>query len=289
MSPVFTREYVRIETPDGRTLTGRLHLPAAPVMAVVVNGGVGFPARYYQDFARWLSEMQNAAVLTYDYRDFGWSADGAPMRCSTARLSDWGIKDQSAALSFMAARFSDLPLRVVGHSLGAQWLAFHADVGRIDRVVAVASGPAYWRNHPPAVMPQIVAFWWGLGPAATTLLGYLPGKRLGLGADLPAGVYWEWRKLCTRPGYHQPDWGRAYPQPDLAAARFELTNAPVADDTSIPPAMARKIARFYPQARIREQLIDPSALGLKGVGHGGAFLARNRACWPLIAAPLAAP
>jgi predicted alpha/beta hydrolase len=132
-----------------------------------------------------------------------------------------------------------------------------------------------------------MAFWWLLGPAAAGLAGYLPGQALGLGANLPAGVYWEWRRLCLRRSFHRDEWGRAYPQPALEAARFKLALIPVADDITIAPHMVRKLPAFYPHAQISEVLLDPGRLGLKAIGHGGAFKANNKACWPLIAAPLA--
>jgi predicted alpha/beta hydrolase len=279
-------EEVAITTADGRALAGRLHLPAgAPRHAILIHGGAGIPARYYQDFAAWLCATHAAAVLTYDYRDFGWSQQ-RPLRESDATFSDWGLRDQSAALSFLARRYADLPMRIVGHSLGAQWLAFHDDVARIDRVAAVASGPAFWRHHPLSYMPAVIAFWWLIGPAATKALGYLPGRAIGLGADLPAGVYWEWRKVCVTPGFHQPEWGHSLPTPRLDAARFDLTLLPAADDQMIPPAVVRRLPRFYPQARVSETLLDPAALGCKKIGHVGAFHIRNRACWTLIADPL---
>ncbi|WP_342360415.1 alpha/beta hydrolase family protein [Terrarubrum flagellatum] len=279
-------EDVSFDTKDGRTLIGRLYRPEeAPRLAVVIHGGAGFPARFYRDFASWFATTYGAAVLTYDYRDFGWSLAG-PLAKSSARISDWAIADQSAALSWLVSRFPDLPPRVVGHSLGGQWLAFHDEVARIDRVAAVASGPAFWLEHPWSYMPQVIAFWWLLGPVATRFAGYMPGRLLGLGADIPANVYWEWRRLCLTRGYHRAEWGRAYPTPKLDAALFDLTIVPIVDDVLITPAMVRKLPGFYPHARVREALIDPAALGLKKVGHGGAFLARNKACWPLIAEPL---
>jgi predicted alpha/beta hydrolase len=279
-------ENVSFETKDGRALTGRLHRPVpAPELAVVLHGGAGFPARFYQDFAKWLSASRCAAVLTYDYRDFGWSLR-RPLAKSDARLRDWAITDQSAALSYVIKRFPSLPPRVVGHSLGGQWLAFHDDVSRIDRVAAVASGPGYWRDHPWSMQPSVIAFWWLVGPLATRATGYLPGRVLGLGADIPADVYWEWRKLCLRRDYHRSEWGRDYPQPRLDEARFHLILVPIADDALIAPHMARKLPSFYPRAPFSETLIDPAKLGLRKIGHGGAFASRNRACWPLIAAAL---
>ncbi len=280
-------EDIRFTTKDGRTLAGRLLTPATkPRLAVVLHGGAGFPARFYQDFATWFSAAYQAAVLTYDYRDFGWSLN-RPLVQSDACLSDWAITDQSAALSFLTGLFPAIPPRVIGHSLGGQWLAFHEKASCIDRAVAVASGPGYWRDHPWPMLARAAAFWWIFGPAAARLAGYMPGRALGLGADLPAGVYWEWRRLCLKPGYHRSEWGRAYPQPRLEEAKFQLTIVPIADDTMIAPHMVRKLPAFYPHAHIRETALDPQQLGLKSIGHGGAFLARNKACWPLIAATLA--
>lgn len=279
-------ENIRFTTGDGRVLVGRLHHPGASArIAVVLHGGAGFPARFYRDFASWLSTTHRAAVLTYDYRDFGWSLD-RPLARSDARLSDWGIKDQSAALSYLRSRFPQLPPRVLAHSLGGQWLAFHDDVALVDRVVAVGSGPGFWRSHPWPMLPKVLAFWWLAGPLAATLAGYMPGRLLGFGADIPGGVYWEWRRLCMQPSYHVGEWGRAYPQPRLDAARFDLTIVPIADDQLIVPDMVRRLPSFYPHAKASETLLDPRQLGLKSIGHAGAFLPRNRVCWPLLAAPL---
>jgi predicted alpha/beta hydrolase len=177
-------------------------------------------------------------------------------------------------------------LRVIAHSLGGQWLAFHEEVGRIDRVTAVASGPGYWLDHPWPMLLRATVFWWMLGPLAARLAGYMPGRALGLGFDIPAGVYWEWRRLCLSPGYHRSEWGRIYPQPRLEEARFELTIIPIAGDMLIAPHMVRKLPAYYPHAQIAERLLEPAQLGLRAIGHGGAFMARNKACWPNIAAPL---
>lgn len=279
-------EDVRIVTAGGRTLAGRLHGPSgSPRLAVVLHGGIGFPARFYQDFAAWFAKTHHAAFLTYDYRDFGWSQE-RPLARSDATLGDWGIRDQSSALDFLLKRFPDLPLRVLGHSLGGQWLAFHERVERIDRAVAVGSGLAYWRDHPWPMLPKVLVFWWLLGPLAARLFGHMPGEALGLGADIPAGVYWEWRRLCLRGDYHRSEWGRAYPQPRLDQAKFKLTLIPIADDILIAPHMVRKLPIFYPHAQIEETLIEPARLGLKAIGHGGAFLRKNMACWPLLSLPL---
>jgi hypothetical protein len=63
-------------------------------------------------------------------------------------MSDWGLLDQDAALTHAIAAFPNLPIRVVGHSLGGHWLAFRDRIDRVARVVTVASGSAHWLAHP---------------------------------------------------------------------------------------------------------------------------------------------
>lgn len=280
------REDVLIETQGSEPLAGTLWgEQAAAAMAVVLHPATGVPARYYGAFAAWLAVDCGAAVLTYDYRDFGRSASG-PISRSKATMSDWGIHDQEGALRFLARRFPALPLRVVGHSLGAQWLAFHADIARVDRVAAVASGPNYWLDQPPTYMAQVLWFWWLGGPVATRLLGYLP-RWMGLGADLPAGVYWQWRRWCLSRDFARADWGRSLPEPQAARARFRLTLIPIADDVMIPPKMVRRLAAFYPAAQTREDMIVPEAKKGQKIGHLRIFSPRSREWWPRIAAAVA--
>jgi predicted alpha/beta hydrolase len=163
-------------------------------------------------------------------------------------MSDWGLLDQDAALTHAIAAFPNLPIRVVGHSLGGHWLAFHDRIDRVDRVVTVASGPAHWLAHPLSKLPEVLNLWWLAGPAATLALGYLPGRRLGLGADLPAGFFWQWRRWCLRKGYSSSDWGARLPEPDLDKARFNLDLVAIADDWMIPPGVVWRLADFYPKA-----------------------------------------
>ena len=76
----------------------------------------------------------------------------------------------------------------------------------------------------------------------------MPG-RLGLGPDLPAGVYWQWRRLCLARAFHRDDWGKSLPAPNLECARFRLTCIALAGDVLIPPKFAARLEDFYPFAR----------------------------------------
>lgn len=48
----------------------------------------------------------------------------------------------------------------------------------------------------------------------TAAISYLPGARLGLGDDLPLGVYRDCRRWCLTRGFHLTDNCRRLPQPN---------------------------------------------------------------------------
>jgi predicted alpha/beta hydrolase len=68
-------------------------------------------------------------------------------------------------------------------------------------MLTVASGSGYWRDNAPPTKRKALLWWWCIQPVITALCGCLPGKRLGLIGDLPAGVVWQWRRWCMHPSY----------------------------------------------------------------------------------------
>lgn len=266
---------------QGATLSGSLFWPEGPARAaVVIHAATGVPQGFYRGFAEWLSAREQAVVLTYDYRDFGASATG-PLRQSRATMADWGLHDQAAAQQAVEAACPDVPVWVVGHSLGGLMLSFQPGAARVARLIAVASGPNHVSHHPLWYRPLAWSFWHGHGAAAARMMGYLPGRRIGLGSDLPLGVFHQWRRWCNSPGFFRSDIGRHLPQPDWTAFTGKLRLVALADDVMIPPATVAQLADFYPAARLTHRVtLVPRDHGLRGVGHIGAFARRNAALWP---------
>ncbi len=274
---------VTIAGDDAVSLAGLLFKSAAPPrVAIVLHGATGVPRDYYARFAAWVAEARQAAVLIYDYRDCGHSARG-PVKQARATMADWAIRDQAAALEWLYQNFPDLPLEVIGHSLGGLGLLFHERADQVVRMVAVASGPAHWSRHPPGFLPKALAFWYLAGPLLTILLGYMPGWVLGQGAHLPAGAYWEWRRWCVTRGFYRRDWGRRLPQPDLSRMKGRLRLVAIADDPMLPPPVVRDLAGFYPAAQVENHLIEPATAGVANIGHLRVFSERCRAVWPVLA------
>ena len=271
---------VEISAP-GAVLRGTIFTPAgeAPQQAIMINAATGVRAGFYRAFAQWLTGSQKAAVLTWDYRDFG--ASGRPYG-SQASMTDWGVHDPVAARRWMRERHPDLPLWVIGHSLGAMALPFQPCLHEIDRVTAIAAGPVHVSQHPWPFRAQAWALWHLAGPLATSFLDHLPGRRLGLGNDLPIPVFRQWKQWCTNRGSLPAD-------PDLPARESpgltcSATLIALDDDVMIPPDSVWKLADWMPSARTETRLLRPADHGLKTVGHVAAFAPRNRALWPLITA-----
>ncbi|WP_170764792.1 hypothetical protein [Ruegeria lacuscaerulensis] len=265
------------------SLSARLYLPVSePQVAVVIHSATGVPRDYYQHFAQWLAAEHGMACMTYDYSDFGHSLT-RPLKDSSAKMSDWALVDMPAARSEMRRRFPDAQHWSIGHSIGGMLGPVQPDIDRIDRMICVCSGLVTLTDHPWPYRALAGLFWFGHAPLVVKALGYLPGKALGFGADLPPQVYWQWRRWCTAKRNYVPQIGDALP-----AARWADSNKPVdlftfEDDQMVPPEAVWRLAELYgPKAR--RNLLSPKEFGLSEIGHIGAFARRNAAVWPRLIA-----
>lgn len=263
----------------GHKLQGQLfRAPGGARAVAVLHPATGVPQSYYAAFAQWLALGQHITCLTYDYRDFGASARH-PVRQSRATMVDWGVHDQQAARDHLSMLYPDTPLWVIGHSLGGLMLAFQKDLDRIDRVITVASGPAHSSDHPMPYWFVATAFWHLIGPPATALMRYTPGRRLGFGPDIPAGVFWQWRRWCTSRGFFASDIGHRTPMPDWDGLRAQMKVVAIKDDVMVTPQAVWRLMGFYPAARKKQFVVDPARYGLAEVGHIGPFALRSAAIW----------
>ncbi|WP_095588367.1 alpha/beta hydrolase family protein [Actibacterium ureilyticum] len=277
-NPEFTPVTIRAK---GARLTARFTPAVGPTRAnLVLHGATGVPQRYYQPFARWAAQ-RGVGVLTYDYRDFGASRTG-PMRDSRANFADWTLHDQGAAERCLAELAPDGPLWVLGHSLGGLGIAFRQFDPRVSRITTIGAGMAHHTDHPWSYRPIALAFWFVLGPVGTALAGYLPGRRMLLGADLPAGVYWQWRRWCTRRRFFHDDIGDSLPQPDFTLPGPRIRMLTMTDDVVVPPVAVRRYADAFAAGRVDFAALDPADYGLTSLRHIEVLSQRSAAAWPAI-------
>jgi predicted alpha/beta hydrolase len=270
---------IRVDTPDGHALSARVYLPVqAPRRVVLLAGAMGVPQRFYEPFAQWLSE-QGLAVLTFDWRGTGASAPRR-MRGFKASITDWAMQDLPALIDELNKRWPDVPATYLGHSLGGQVFGWLDQAHRFDRVLTVASGNGYWRFNAPGTRFRAPFLWWLLAPVGIGLMGYFPGKRLGVVGDLPAGAMWQWRRWCLHPDYLGME-GAALRQ-RYAAIKVPITAVVMVDDELLSPHGIRDLYRLYSGAQVRFESIEPHRVGLKRVGHFGLFKPNSASTlWPL--------
>lgn len=272
---------VRIKA-DGALLVGRLVLPTGPLQAaVVLHGATGVPAGYYRAFAEWMAAERGCAVLTYDYRDFGKSALG-PMSKAKAKMSEWGLRDQAAALEALGGLVPGVPRWVIGHSLGGLWLGFHSAMPGVKRVITVASGLIHPSDHQFVFRMKTQLFWRGPVPFVSRRLGYAPGSRVGFGADLPLGVYEDWRRWSLNRGFHLSDVGESIAMPDPSRVTAAMRFVAVEDDAWIPKVAVWRLMTLYPEAMKSQLVLRPASFGLPRIGHLGAFHRSNAVVWPAL-------
>lgn len=278
-----TGKIVEVAT-EGAKLSARFFAPEGEVKAhLVLHGATGVPQGYYASFADWAAK-QGIGVLTYDYRDFG-ASQIRPMRESKATFSDWAIRDQAAAEATLAELAPEGPLWMLGHSLGGMTFPFRKHDARMERITAVGAGFTNVSDHPWSYRPFVLAFWYGIGPLATMVAGYMPGKKLSMGADLPAGVYWQWRRWCISPDFYRGDIGVALPEPDFVMEGPQVRILTMEDDVVVPPSAVLRYVNAFPEGRVTYQKLHPYDFGLPSLRHIEVFSRRNSAVWPHILGP----
>lgn len=271
---------------DGRPLGATLFPAATDTGSVVViNPGLGLRASLYHPLAAYLAAAGHT-VLTYDYRGMGASA-GERVEAS---FVDWARHDCGGALRYAVDELKAHRLSVVAHSTGGAFLGFSPLAERLDRIVCVATQMGYWRLWPGARK----AFMWTLAkvviPTMLATAGYVPGRRMGWGDDIPAGFARDWCRWLDHPDYFF-----GFPQ-ETGELAFDRITASMLwysfsdDNYYAPKAAVDAFPPHLPNASIQRRHLAPGDLGRQKLGHLGLFSRKSADdLWPEVAAFLSAP
>lgn len=271
-----------IPATDGFALGATEFRAAAPAAgrAVLIAPATGVRRRLYQPFAAYLA-TQGFHVLTWDWRGTGGSRP-PDLRGFPASMTTWATRDLAGAIEWATQTYPGHRLYAVGHSFGGQAVGLAPNAQRLAGLVTVAAPSGYWGHWPRGRRWMLAALWYTAMPALTALLGYFPGRRLGLGEDLPAGVAHEWARWCRTPAYlGDYTLHRRFARPLLALS--------FTDDPFAPPRAVRALHREYAAARLTERVVAPHQVGATRLGHTGFFAAgRAPELWAEVAAWLRA-
>ncbi len=274
---------IELATPRQGRIAMRLFEPPAgtlPALQVVLAPAMGVPQRYYAEFAGWLA-AQGVRALTFDYRGHGDSLALLPsrrVRHVDADLLDWR-SDYEAAVQHLHQRAPQVPLLLLGHSLGGQLPGLFERSAPIAGLLAVAAGSGYWRQNAPPTRRRALLMWHGLVPVLTPLFGYFPGQRLGAVGDLPAGVIRQWRRWCLHPRYSGAEGPAALAR--YAAVDYPIHALAIDDDEMLTLDSTQHLLALYARAPQRIERVAPADHGLARIGHLGWFHPRFQATlWP---------
>ncbi|EON14670.1 MULTISPECIES: alpha/beta fold hydrolase [Pandoraea] len=252
-------------------------LPARGV--VLIHPATAVPERLYFAFAQYVAQRGLIAV-TYSYRGIDGSRPPA-LRGFPARMRDWADLDVEGVTRWAFERYPSLPVYAVGHSFGGHAIGLCESSNRLVAAVQVASHAGSMRvvSHRRERARITVLMHW-VAPVLARLAGYLPGRKLGFGEDLPAGVLLEWRGWTRLPNYFFDD-------PTLdAEARFAHVRTPILslgfdDDLWATPMGIDMLVSRLRNAPVTRREIPAIRSDAGSIGHMGYFRQRSGAfLWP---------
>jgi predicted alpha/beta hydrolase len=269
-----TAPTLSIAASDGRRLAADVFEPEGSARAaVVIASAMGVPRGYYAPFARYLAEAGMGCV-TFDYRGVGDSKLFESLREERATLRDWGELDVPAAIAATRARFGDVPLVYVGHSVGGQLFGLDTH-DAVSAALFVGSQSGYWKHWTGAERLGVLAMWYLVIPGLSAELGYLPMRFFRQGEDLPKEVARDWARWGRHPSYVMsyagPKGGAGFRNWSGSLRAYAL-----ADDGLAPERGVRALVSFYEGARAETHVVEPSSLGVDEIGHFGFFRPRFR-------------
>jgi predicted alpha/beta hydrolase len=278
---------------DGYPLAGSLYtIPAkeAPRRVAVVHGGAGIAATRYGRFAAFLAEA-GMPTLTYDYRGVDLSRP-ATLRGFHATMQDWAQHDCAGAISWLRGRFPGAETIGIAHSIGALLVGGAHNAAEQARLVLIGAHTGYHGDYGARYRLAMTVMWHALMPAITRLVGYFPGRRLGLGEDIPAKIALQWagrRSPELRPTGTGPGAARTQMLLDRCAAlQRPALLVSISDDAFATPSGTKRLMAYYPNLFPLQHLqFTPADAGVRRIGHFGFFGRQAGAVlWPRLLAEL---
>lgn len=260
---------------DGYRLTAYRYRAEAPEGVIIVAGATGVPQGFYRQFALYAS-LGGYDVVTFDYRGIGQSAP-ATLKGFDVDFRDWARKDLKALVDLISTE--NLPAYIVGHSYGGHALGLMDNHHLIDAAYFLGVGAGWHGWMPMAERMRVLFMWHVMAPAITRIQGYLGWSLLGMGEDLPLGVYRQWKRWCQFPNYFFGD--SAFPEVSLSFNRVRMPIKAVnaIDDKWAMPASRDAFVRYYSNSELLFHDLHPGSLGLKKVGHMGYFRRGSEGVW----------
>ncbi|WP_277221505.1 alpha/beta fold hydrolase [Pseudomonas indica] len=241
---------------------------------LIVAGATGVQQRFYRRFAEH-AVRRGLNVLTLDYRGVGESGP-ATLKGFHMSYLDWAYQDLAAVVDLLGRE--DLPLYWVGHSFGGHAIGLLPNHDRLTACYTFGSGAGWsgWMPRLEAIKARLL--WTFVLPPIVSWKGYMAWSLLGMGDDLPLGVYKDWKRWCVYPHYYFDDPDMAHLAGLYAAVRTPCIFATSTDDPWAPPRSRDAFVKAFRNAPLITRDIEPARNG-EPIGHMGYFRAHAQPLW----------
>lgn len=277
-----TRVAVKIVASDGYVLSADRFIPAShPRGIIVVAPAIGVPQRFYCRFAEFARE-RGYEVMTFDYRGIARSAPSS-LKGFEMDLRDWGRIDLASVIELNADEADRLgiPLYVVAHSFGGQAFGMIPNPERVRALFTYGTGAGWHGWMPKSEQVRVLAMWTFVAPLLARWDKYLSWSKLGMGEDLPLGVYRQWRRWCSFPHYFFDDPSIGTHMRDLfSRVRTTMLAVAATDDRWTTPRSRDAFLIGYENANVSTIDLDPGSTKVGALGHMGYFRQSASPLWP---------
>lgn len=268
-------EKITLTTADGYKIAATRYFADGSVKGhIVVAGATGVRQEFYSGFAEFASS-HGFNTLTLDYRGIGQSRPSS-LKGFKMHFLDWATLDLAAGVDEMAS--DTLPLFMVGHSFGGHALGSLPNHDLVNGCYVFATG-AGWHGYMPFLESLRVRLMWNIIlPVLTKWKGYSPWEMLGMGEDLPLGVYEQWRHWCSFKNYFFDDPEMSHMAEIYSKVKTPIVAANALDDLWALPCSRDAFVQGYINSEVERKDIDPKSLP-GGIGHMGYFRKKAEPLW----------
>lgn len=261
---------------DGYRLGGSVYKANNPKATLVIAGATGVPQWFYDKFAQFAT-TRDFEVITFDYRGIGLSKS-EKLKGFEVNYLDWARQDLACVVDFASKQ--ERPICIVGHSYGGHAIGLLPNHSKVSAAYTFGTG-AGWHGWMPMLERLKVWTMWNIfGPLIVKTHGFLAWSKIGMGENLPLGVYKDWKRWCSYPNYFFDDPKMPHIKDVFSSINLPIAAANSTDDKWAPPTSRDAFMHNYRNAELDLQTIDSTKLGLGSIGHMGYFRSRFDVLWP---------
>lgn len=256
---------------DGFVLAGEVYEAASAQKnnrVLIINSATAVSRQLYLHFALFMA-ANGYEVITYDYRGIAASRPERLRGFSTSFM-EWGTTDFPAVLDYAQKTFPTHRIFVLGHSIGGTIIGFTSRCSAIEGIINIGAQTAYYKDWDKKQRTKIYMLWHLFFPFITQLIGYFPGKRLGLLEDVPKGVIQQWHARRKEPdmiGQMKKQGISVY----YDQYQGPLLTLGVADDPIGTEVAIRRIHKLFEAAEKELAMISLAEVPTEEIGHFGFF------------------